>query len=98
MLTGLAENRIVRFLGSDGVALAFKVAYLLLAFMSFNSLVANLPPVTYAAYAVAAFGLLVLAARVVSYRRFKDMPLLPLLALFAASFVVSVHWLQSMSG
>ena len=89
MLTGLAENRIVRFLGSDGVALAFKVAYLLLAFMSFNSLVANLPPVTYAAYAVAAFGLLVLAARVVSYRRFKDMPLLPLLALFAASFVVS---------
>ena len=28
MLTGLAENRIVRFLGSDGVALAFKVAYL----------------------------------------------------------------------
>ena len=46
-------------------------------------------PVTYAAYAVAAFGLLVLAARVLECRRFRDMPLLPWLALFAASFVVS---------
>ena len=86
---GLSENRIVRFFGSDGVTLAFKIAYLVLAFMSFNSLVANMPPVTYAAYAVAAFGLLVLAARVLECRRFRDMPLLPWLALFAASFVVS---------
>ena len=38
MLTGLAENRIVRFLGSDGVALAFKVAYLPVSYT-------HLPPI-----------------------------------------------------
>lgn len=89
MLAKLSESRFVRFFGSDAVALAFKIAYLLLAFLSFNSLVANMPPVTYAAYAVVALGFLVLAARMVRFPRFKDMPLLPLLALFLVSFIVS---------
>lgn len=89
MLAKLSENRMVRFFASDAVALAFKVAYLLLAFLSFNSLIANMPPVTYSAYIVVVFGALVLVARLVSFRRFKDMPLLPLLLLFAASFVLS---------
>ncbi len=89
MLAKLSESRFVRFFGSDAVALAFKIAYLLLAFLSFNSLVANMPPVTYAAYAVVAFGFLVLVARIIDYRRFVDMPFLPLLALFLVSFAVS---------
>lgn len=79
----------MRVLGSDVAALAFKVAYLLLAFLSFNSLIANLPAVSYVAYVVAAFGLLVLAARIARYRRFAAMPLLPLLGLFWISFIVS---------
>lgn len=89
MLTKFSENRVVCFFGSDGIAIVFKVVYLLLALLSFNSLIANMPVVTYAAYVVAVFGLLVLAGRVIQYRRFEEMPLLPVLGFFLASFIVS---------
>ena len=65
MLDTLVDNKVVGFFSSVKSSTAFKIFYLLLAFLSFNSITANLPIVSYAAYLVVAFGFLVLVSRVI---------------------------------
>lgn len=74
---------------SPRVTTAFKVVYLLLVFLSFNSITANQPYLSLASYGVVIFGALILLARLLNYKKYLKMPFLVLLALFIVSMAVS---------
>ena len=68
----------------------FKIIYLILTLLSFNSFTAHTTFLTIFAYCVAALGGIVLLYRVIFLKRFIRTPNLLFLGLFLVSFIVSV--------
>lgn len=82
-------SRALDFLCDGRMSTLFRVAYLLLALISFNSVFAFTSGLTYAAYVCAAWGGILICARLLRWRRYVRFPHVWLLGVFLISYAVS---------
>lgn len=83
------QTRFVRFFSGERVQTVFKLVYLWLVLLSFNSFFANTVVLSCCSYALALFGAPIVVARVIDFKAYKDMPLIGLMCLFLLSFIIS---------
>lgn len=83
------NTRFVQLFSGETVQTVFKLAYLWLVLLSFNSLSADTAVLSCGSYALALFGAPVVLARIVDFKAYRDMPLIVLMCLFLVSFLFS---------
>lgn len=79
----------MQLFSGEVVQTAFKLAYLWLVLLSFNSFFAETALLSYCSCALASFGAPIVLARLVDFRSYQQMPLIGLMCLFLVSFLVS---------
>lgn len=77
------------FMKKVDIDLIFKMSYMILGLLTFNSLVANGTPLKLVSYALTALGGVCVLIRLVNYKKYIKTKGLPLLILFLVSYVVS---------
>lgn len=77
------------FMKKVDIDLIFKMSYMILGLLTFNSLVANGTPLKLVSYALTALGGVCVLIRLVNYKKYIKTRGLPLLILFLVSYVVS---------
>ncbi len=74
---------------SKNASLVFKILYLMLGFLSFNSLTANSTFLTYCSYLVTLIGVCYFFYRLVNFNKYKETRGIMILSLFFISYIIS---------